>query len=95
MYLHVALAMCKANIEVKILAADKISHYRARIWLLTERIASLTFSLFYFCTATEEGGGDSFSNYVIQLSYALTGLVMAIRPPPVAFYDMAGNSGRV
>ena len=92
MYLHVALAMCKANIEVKILAAD---NYRARIWLLTERIASLTFSLFYFCTATEEGGGDSFSNYVIQLSYALTGLVMAIRPPPVAFYDMAGNSGRV
>ena len=67
MYLHVALAMCKANIEVKILAADKISHYRARIWLLRKRIASLTFSLFYFCTATEEGGGDSFSNTLFSL----------------------------
>ena len=73
MYLHVALAMCKANIEVKVLAADKISHYRTRIWLLTERIASLTFS-FVLLLYNQEGGSDSFSNYVIQLSYALTGV---------------------
>lgn len=60
MYLHVALAMCKANIEVKILAADKISHYRARIWLLTERIASLTFSLFSFVQPLRREGATRF-----------------------------------
>ena len=65
MYLHLALAMCKANIEAKILAADNISHYRARIWLLTERIASLTFS-FVLLLYNQEGRGDFI---VFQLRY--------------------------